>query len=107
MENKGGYMDLETTPATITANDPVNHPSHYEGNTSLECIDVMELVFGMDAVSDFCLCNAFKYLWRHKHKNGKEDLDKARWYIERAKEYPVSHIIDDLEALLKKAERNL
>lgn len=87
--------------------DNVNHPKHYEGNTSLECIDVMELVFGMDAVRDFCLCNAFKYLWRHKHKNGKEDLDKARWYIERAKQYPVSLIIDDLQTLLEKAERNL
>lgn len=87
--------------------DNVNHPSHYEGNTSLECIDVMELVFGTRAMESFCVCNAFKYLWRHKHKNGKEDLEKARWYLNRAKQYTQSSYIEDLEALLEKAERNL
>ena len=30
--------------------DNVNHPAHYEGNTSLECIDVMEIAFGADAL---------------------------------------------------------
>lgn len=63
--------------------DNVNHPQHYEGNTSLECIDVMEVAFGFDAVANFCLCNAFKYLWRYKHKNGLEDLNKAKWYLDR------------------------
>ena len=63
--------------------DNINHPAHYEGNTSLECIDVMEIAFGANAVGDFCLCNAFKYLWRYKHKGGKEDLRKAKWYLDR------------------------
>lgn len=61
--------------------DNVNHPKHYEQSCSLECIDVMTVAFGQTAVFDFCLCNAFKYLWRYKHKNGKEDVDKARWYL--------------------------
>lgn len=61
--------------------DNVNHPAHYEGQTSLECIDVMEIAFGAEAVANFCLCNAFKYLWRYKNKNGREDLDKAAWYL--------------------------
>ena len=61
--------------------DNVNHPAHYEGNTSLECIDVMEIAFGADAVGNFCLCNAFKYLWRYKHKGGAEDVQKAEWYL--------------------------
>lgn len=63
--------------------DPIDHPAHYEGNTSLECIDVMEIAFGAEAVGNFCLCNAFKYLWRYKHKGGKEDLRKAKWYLDR------------------------
>jgi hypothetical protein len=63
--------------------DNVNHPAHYESQTSLECIDVMEIAFGAEAVGNFCLCNAFKYLWRHKHKGGKEDLRKAKWYLDR------------------------
>lgn len=29
----------------IKVNDSVNHPSHYEGHTSIECIDNMRLIF--------------------------------------------------------------
>lgn len=61
--------------------DNVNHPSHYESSTSIECIQAMVLIFGEDAVADFCACNAFKYMWRYKHKNGMEDLKKAEWYL--------------------------
>lgn len=61
--------------------DNVNHPYHYEGSTSLECIDVMKLLFGDVGVAYFCMCNAFKYMWRYKNKNGREDLDKAEWYL--------------------------
>ena len=62
--------------------DNVNHPAHYEQSCSLECIQVMELVFGAEAMKHFCMCNAFKYMWRYKHKNGLEDLKKARWYLD-------------------------
>ena len=62
--------------------DPVNHPAHYTSG-SIECIDAMQAAFGVEAVKDFCLCNAFKYLWRHRNKNGVEDLKKARWYLNR------------------------
>ena len=27
--------------------------------------------------------NIIKYLWRYEHKNGLEDLKKARFYLER------------------------
>lgn len=73
--------------------DNVEHPSHYETG-KFECIEVMIEVMGVDAVKDFCVCNAFKYLYRHKRKNGKEDLQKAVWYInkylELAKESEVN-----------------
>lgn len=65
------------------AEDVVNHPSHYETG-KYECIEVMEEVFGVDAVKDFCICNTFKYLYRHRRKGGYEDLQKARWYLDRA-----------------------
>jgi hypothetical protein len=66
--------------------DNVNHPAHYEGQTSIECIEAMQIAFGKRAVADFCMCNAFKYLWRHKNKNGQEDLRKAQWYLDKADE---------------------
>lgn len=63
--------------------DSVNHPDHYTRG-KIECIDALAAAThdlqGMDAV---CTANAIKYLWRWKHKNGIEDLKKARWYLDR------------------------
>lgn len=62
--------------------DNVNHPKHYETG-KFECIEVMIETQGIEAVKSFCLCNAFKYLYRAKNKNGNEDLKKAKWYIDK------------------------
>lgn len=57
--------------------DPVNHPRHYTGHPSgVEAITITEHM-------GFCLGNAMKYIWRADMKNGLEDLEKAKWYIER------------------------
>ena len=58
--------------------EAVDHPAHYQGKN--ECIDVMEAMFGVDAVIAFCKCNAFKYRFRANMKNGEEDIKKAEWY---------------------------
>ena len=64
-------------------NDPVNHPSHYQGN-GVECIDcIASAVSGLDGFHGFCAGNAIKYIFRFSHKNGVEDLRKAEWYIDR------------------------
>jgi hypothetical protein len=68
--------------ANNLVNDPVNHPSHYETG-KFECIEVMEEVFGVEAVKNFCLCNAFKYLYRTNRKNGLEDVKKCHWYVSK------------------------
>ena len=62
--------------------DNIN-PDHYKSSTSLECIEAMQIAFGREAVVHFCLCNAWKYIWRWKNKNGKEDLNKAKWYVDK------------------------
>lgn len=56
--------------------DNVNHPAHYETG-KFECIEVMLETQGVEAVLNFCQCNAFKYLYRAKRKNGLEDMKKA------------------------------
>lgn len=69
----------------IEMSDNVNKPNHYTYG-KLECIDVIkEITDGNDAIGieAFCLGNVLKYLWRYKHKNGTEDLKKAKWYLER------------------------
>lgn len=43
----------------------------------------MEEAFGTYAVLMFCVCNAFKYVWRHSRKNGLEDIKKAIWYLNK------------------------
>ena len=32
---------------------------------------------------DYFQGNIVKYVVRHKHKNGLEDLEKAKWYLEK------------------------
>ena len=64
--------------------DPVNHPEHYNYG-EIEIIDFIEQVtehYNSDVA--YHIGNAIKYLARSPHKNGKEDIEKARWYIERA-----------------------
>lgn len=57
--------------------DMVNNPPHYKKHPSgVECIQITEHF-------NFNIGNAMKYLWRSDHKNGLEDLKKARWYINR------------------------
>lgn len=65
-----------------TTEDNVQHPAHYIGG-SIECIDAMAETQGVEAVKNFCICNAFKYLWRHGKKNGVEDVKKAAWYLNK------------------------
>ena len=65
-------------------NDTVNHPSHYNYG-DIEVINFIEQVTKhYNPNVAYHIGNAIKYLARSPHKNGKEDIDKARWYIERA-----------------------
>lgn len=75
--------------------DPVNHPSHYCKPGQLECIEKMEVAFGIEYVRYFCLLNAFKYVERCRDKdNFHQDIEKAIWYLKRLASY-----IDDNETL--------
>ena len=56
---------------------PVNPPHYRQHPSGLECIEVTEHL-------PFCEGNAVKYLWRHCLKNGRQDLEKAQWYLNRA-----------------------
>lgn len=80
-----GYEVIDDTPtiAETAAKrsedvnpDPVNHPAHYTSG-GIECIDAMQAAFGAEVVKDFCLCNAFKYLWRHRNKKRCVGLEES------------------------------
>ena len=67
-------------------NNNVNHPKHYTRESGMECIDEMLLIFGKEAVKNFCLCNSWKYRYRAADKNGEEDLEKSDFYMKKYKE---------------------
>lgn len=62
--------------------DNVEHPAHYKGTDSLECIDVIQFSFGIDGFVYYCAGNVLKYLWRYNNKNGTEDIKKAKQYLD-------------------------
>lgn len=62
--------------------DVVNQPNHY-ADTKYECREVASEIFkdlkGIEAIDTF---NVFKYIWRWKKKNGLQDLEKAKNYLD-------------------------
>ena len=70
--------------------DAVKQPSHYMLKPGLEVRDVLELLVNKIHVSGVGL-NLFtsdyvqmmQYLMRFMDKNGKQDLEKARWYLDK------------------------
>lgn len=74
----------ENEPVEMTLDDKVNHPSHYTYG-DIEVVDFIEQVTkDYKPELAFAIGNAIKYISRANRKNGKEDLDKARWYLNRA-----------------------
>jgi hypothetical protein len=72
--------------------DVINSPQHY-ATGNVECIDAIEAAGYGEA---FCRGNAIKYLWRagKKETGAKEieDLDKAAWYVARAREQAAKRV---------------
>ena len=80
--------------------DAVNQPRHYKKDASLlettiraaltnngdidplnlECIEAMVSMLTIDEIRGYLRGNSFKYRWRYTHKNGIQDLKKAKWY---------------------------
>lgn len=75
--------------------DNVNHPDHYTSGP-IECIDAMVSAFGYEYVMHYCICNAFKYLWRCEHKAKRlEDIQKADWYLNKWQELAEKAVLAD------------
>lgn len=61
----------------------VSHPPHYQSETGMEVIDVIEaFTFDLKGIEAFDTGNVIKYICRWKNKNGVQDLEKAKWYLE-------------------------
>ena len=64
------------------------NPDHY-GNSGIDVID-----FCQANNLDFMQGNVIKYVFRYKNKNGLEDLEKAKEYIDRM----IENLLDEEES---------
>ena len=80
------YMKMRLKKAEEDT-DMVNSPAHYN-KAGIETIDIIESVTG-DGFESYLQGNILKYICRYKYKNGTEDLEKARWYLNRLIETKV------------------
>lgn len=62
--------------------DTVDHPPHYKTG-GIEPIDYMKAKLTKEQFDGFLIGNVIKYVSRYSHKNGLEDLKKARWYLDK------------------------
>ena len=77
----------------------VSHPSHYQSESGLEVIDVIEtFTSDLKGIEATDTGNVLKYMCRWKHKNGLQDLKKAEWYLK--------HLIQHVELLKKENEED-
>ena len=61
----------------------VSHPPHYQSQTGLEVIDVIEaFTFDLKGIEATDTGNIIKYICRWKQKNGIQDLEKIMWYTQ-------------------------
>lgn len=68
----------------------VSHPPHYQSETGLEAIDVIEaFTSDLKGIEATDTGNVIKYICRWKNKDGIRDLKKAMWYLQ--------HLIDHVE----------
>ena len=86
IENKTERMGLDKQSNDLQQRkrkDNVNSPSHYNYG-DIEVIDYCDQVCKTypPELAPYVF-NAIKYLSRANHKNGREDIDKAKYYVQR------------------------
>lgn len=86
INNENIKIDEDIEKIDNIKNDIVNKPNHYQLNikgNNIEVIDIIdEVVKDYKSQEAFKVANVIKYVLRASKKNGKEDLKKARKYID-------------------------
>ena len=66
--------------------DMVNHPPHYQIRKGMEVIDIIDDVtdwLNLKGKEAYHYTQLLGYILRYKKKNGKQDLEKARFFLNR------------------------
>lgn len=69
------------SPTKEVETSPIN-PAHYK-DTTIQFIDAVKAAMTTEQYLGFLRGNVIKYLWRYENKGGKQDLEKAEWYLKR------------------------
>lgn len=76
-------IDATVQGGGSTCIDIVNNPPHYQTESGLETIDVIEaFTLDLSGIEATDTGNVLKYMCRWKKKNGLQDLKKAEWYLQ-------------------------
>jgi hypothetical protein len=70
--NFNSFFNLKANPEILSN---VNHPPHYK-------LNIEPIIYITANNLNFIEGNIIKYVSRYKNKNGKEDLLKAKFYLE-------------------------
>src|SRR5690625_303174 len=80
---------LKIGERVVVMTDNINSPNHYNSG-DIETIDYIQDKLTAEQFEGYLAGNVMKYVSRYRHKNGIEDLKKARWHrvrlIEGARE---------------------
>lgn len=91
------YVDSDEVEPSVfavdaTEFDPVNKPKHYQLLPGVEVIDVVDALcakldkseqYQFNSAAASYYAQAMGYLMRCMDKNGKQDVQKAIWYLQR------------------------
>ena len=62
----------------------INHPQRYGGDSTYECIKVLEAWMSKEEYQGFLRGNCLKYLCRVGKKDDiVQELNKSKWYLEK------------------------
>lgn len=86
LEDSVSSFNIVGQAKEVSSFDIVDKPQHY-CNSNIEPIDYMEDKLSPSGFEGYCIGNVIKYVSRYQHKNGVQDLQKAKWYLNKIIEY--------------------
>lgn len=92
--DKTAQLSSDARESDLTK-DNVNHPIHYTKG-EIETIDKIKyLTEDFSGIEAVCIGNFIKYIDRCNLKGGMQDLEKAKWYLDRFIDEFYDDIIKD------------
>lgn len=84
------------------------YPSYYGANNKEDLLDLYSngLLSNCDSFESFCYGNVIKYVVRHNEKNGTNDLNKAKVYLEKIRDYYKDNEINNSDECHKISIKN-